>query len=208
MADPKTIMHSKVLVVEGLDAQMFCVWALDAYKLDDIEVWNFGGITQLTEYMQAFKLRTGFNLVKTIGVIRDAENDKLGAERSIKKSFKDSGFIVPQNMLEWQVGGSIKTGYMILPGKDDLYDENGKGALEHLCLGSINDDCLLECVNEFTGLVKGKSISLPCEHKTKLNSYLAITQYVGMKVGEAAKAGAWDWQSPAMEVFHEFLQSM
>lgn len=208
MSKPKSIMHPKVLLVEGMDAKMFCIWALQAYKLEDIEVHDFGGITNLNGYMQTIKNLTGFDMVHTLGVIRDSEMDSEGAVRSIKRAFRDADLKVPSAALQWASDSEIKTGFMLLPGDDSLCDEVGKGALEHLCLGAISNKALLECVDEFTDIVKTRDIPLSHEHKTRLHSYLAITPYVGMKIGEAAKAGAWDWEHVALRDFRTFLESM
>ena len=44
-------------------------------------------------------------------------------------------------------------------------------------------------------------------HKSKLHAYLAIkNKYVDMKIGEAAKAGAWDWNSIYMSKYKDLMK--
>ena len=46
-------------------------------------------------------------------------------------------------------------------------------------------------------------------HKNRLHSYLSATnEYVGLKIGEATNAGAWDWNHEMMQNFKDLLLSM
>ncbi|MDD2366900.1 MAG: hypothetical protein PHN84_12110 [Desulfuromonadaceae bacterium] len=47
MAPRKEIIKAKLLVVEGADALHFFISALDAYNVDDVQVIDFGGVTNL-----------------------------------------------------------------------------------------------------------------------------------------------------------------
>ena len=52
--------------------------------------------------------------------------------------------------------------------------------------------------NEFTRL-----------HKTKLHSYLAgKNDFVGLKIGEASKAGAWDWDHNSLYKVKAIITTM
>ena len=45
--------------------------------------------------------------------------------------------------------------------------------------------------------------------KTKLHSYLAgNNDFVGLKLGEASKAGAWDWNHVRFKPFKDMLNAM
>jgi len=53
----------------------------------------------------------------------------------------------------------------------------------------------------------GQKIARP--HKTKLHSYLSgKDDFVGLKIGEASKAGAWDWDHERLKQFKDLITAM
>lgn len=95
---------------------------------------------------------------------------------------------------------------MIFPG----YDTEGNllnGTLEDLCLGTINND-LKDKSNNFVDSLHTE-YSFKCIHKTKLHNYLSINdKFVGSKIGEASKYGAWDWNHSSLIPYKTILEQM
>jgi hypothetical protein len=53
----------------------------------------------------------------------------------------------------------------------------------------------------------GNEIKRP--HKTKLHTYLSgKNDFVGLKIGEAAKAGAWNWEHLKLKPFRDIITAM
>ena len=51
--------------------------------------------------------------------------------------------------------------------------------------------------------------SYPHEFKTKLHTYFSVTdEYVSLKIGEAAKAGAFNWNSNKLLPLKNFLSEI
>lgn len=87
MADKKIeIKKAKLLLVEGIDALHFFIAALDYYEIEDIQVLDFGGITQLERYITLLKLVDNYDIVETIVVVRDAETNVTAAIDSVKNT--------------------------------------------------------------------------------------------------------------------------
>ncbi len=200
-----------LLLVEGVDAERFFINACDkkAFGTDEhIQVWDFHGITELTKCIKGLKKMKDFNSVPAIGIIRDAEDDADGAIRSIQKSLRENSLAVPENPNVF-VGDFPKICYALLPGtmSDGKYD---KGALEDLCLKTLSEsenryldkvDAYLQNINELSKLTH--------RHKSRLHAYLAAkNNFVGMKIGEAAKAGAWDWNSKVLGNIKIMMQEL
>lgn len=209
---PQKIEKEKIILAEGMDVKMFCIWAYQAYNLENIEVHDFGGISKLTNYLNILTLSPGFDKVKTIVVVRDAETDAEGAIKSIQKSFKDANLPNPSSPYKFtNVNHDPKTAFAILPGEniDNNPIKYKNGTLEDLCLSIIKDSDKLPCVENFLLAANACGCDLNHIHKSKLHAYLSIqNDYVGMKIGEAAKANAWDWNHSIMDKFRKLLSDM
>lgn len=70
---PERIRQPAQLVVEGKDAYNFFGAFIENLELVDIQVQNFGGVTDLSGFLDAFVKAPGFEAVSSIGIVRDAE---------------------------------------------------------------------------------------------------------------------------------------
>lgn len=104
-------------------------------------------------------------------------------------------------------------------------DGTSDGALEDLCLRSIEVD-LIGCVNEYVECVNtaGPKIASNRLAKVKVFSYFATgpvrkfpaagasasyrRRSPGLRLGDAAEAGVWDWRSDAFKQVANFLQNL
>lgn len=194
-----------LLVTEGTDALKFFIQALQVYKFENIQVVNYGGIKDLTAYLKLLKNLAGFEEITKILIIRDAETDADAAERSICSSLLNSGFTAPSKAGVYE-GGLPEIAYYLFPGTrtDDRYDN---GTLEDLCMNLVDDVKELDLADAYVEKANVEITPLTHMHKSKLCAYLAIkNKYVGMKIGEAAKAGAWNWDSVYMGKYKELMK--
>ena len=194
-----------LLLTEGADAMYFLIWALQAYKFENIQVEDYGGIKDLTAYLKILKNRAGFEDITKMLIIRDAETDADAAERSICSSLLNSGFTAPNKAGEYE-GELPEIAYYLFPGTrtDDRYDN---GTLEDLCMNLVDDVKELDLADAYVEKAHVEIAPLTHMHKSKLHAYLAIkNKYVGMKIGEAAKAGAWNWDSVYMEKYKDLMK--
>jgi hypothetical protein len=125
---------------------------------------------------------------------------------SVKNSFKQANLSVPGEPFEF-VGNSPRTAFMILPGHDGPTLQ--PGTLEDLCLSIVKDRSIFNCVDAYMECLKSNGTNITRPHKTKLHSYLAgKNDFVGMKIGEAATAGAWDWGDDRLKEFKDVIVAM
>jgi hypothetical protein len=207
---PTAIEKEKIILVEGADACYFFIWACQAFDVHDIQVIDFGGIDDLGKYLRTFKELSGSEKVSTILIGRDAEKNPDGAVKSIKSALKKNGFTVPERAFAFAEGEPC-VAYMLFPGFESGL-EGGlllPGTLEDLCLFTTEGDLIHECVDLYVNCLKSKGIRITELHKTRLHAYLSGKQnFAGLKVGEASKAGAWNWNHDNLNPFRTIIKAM
>lgn len=206
------IEKPKLLIAEGVDARNFLIYACRDFGPTDFQVLDYGGVKDLRTYLQTLRLVPNFAIVESLVVVRDAEMDSDAAVASVKSSLQDADFPVPMHPFEY-AGNAPKVAFMIFPGYDEPRGLAERkllnGALEHLCIKIAKDQSAFPCVESHIECLNNKLINLTHPHKTKLHLYLSSNnKYVGQKIGEAAKAGAWDWSHEALSDFRTIIQTM
>ena len=212
------IWKQNLLLCEGRDAENFLIEYLNSDSLascpffsNDIQVMNFGGNEELPKFLEALKVLDGYDEVKSLLVIRDAERDIESAKSSVKKAFHNAALPVPEAPYRWTETGNensvaIKTGFLLFPTCDN---NPAKGTLEDLCLNILSDKyvpILDEIVDFMESLAQNEKRTFPHEFKTKLHTWFSVTDdFVSMKVGEAARAGAFNWESQKLLPLKDFL---
>lgn len=195
------------LLVEGKDAEQFFIWACEHYKFEHIQVQNFGGITELDNFLDTLKVLPNYTEIPAILIIRDAETDSNAAIHSIQTSLEKNEFIVPQRPYQF-IEGTPSVEFAILPGIEDSNGNYCAGTLEDLCMLTINENPIWNKIDNFLTSVQSEH-KLTHWHKSRLHAYLSVTnKFVGMKIGEATRAGAWNWEHQAMKKFKQAMSNI
>ncbi len=205
MSKPEPITAQKLLLTEGKDDYHFFCHACNFYReAQDVQVMNFEGNDNLPNFLSSLTIMDGFDEVNTIVIARDAETDAKAAINSIQRSMTQAEMPVPQKPFEYTQNSSVKTAFMIFPGP-----QQKNGTLEDLCLLTVENDPLLECVDDYLECVKGKGGKLPRIHKNRLHCFMAgKDDSVGLPIGLAFKAKVWPPEHPALEPFKRIIQEM
>ncbi|MEK6725696.1 MAG: DUF3226 domain-containing protein [Deltaproteobacteria bacterium] len=211
MAPPIQITEKKLILTEGRDTYYFCIWAYQAFNTTGIQVLDFGGIKDLNIYLKNLTLLSGYENIETIVIVRDAEIDSRAAVNSITSALKNANLSVPGKPCEF-AGNAPKVAYVVFPGFTEDAEGNQSlldGTLEDLCLELVKEDEIFECVNQYIQCLESKRQDVRRLHKTKLHTYLAgKNNFVGLKIGEAARVGAWDWNHVKLEPFKQVILGM
>lgn len=199
MSKPETLKEGKSqLLVEGIDAKFFCIWACVAYKFEHIQVQDFGGIKDLDNFLSLITVLPNYHKVPAILIVRDAETNSESAIQSIKSSLRKNNFCVPEEPYVY-FSGDPGIEFAILPGDMNSDRKYSSGTLENLCMLTVGNEPILEKIDEFLTTIQ-RETELTHFHKSRLHSYLAVNnKFVGMKIGEAARAGAWNWKHSALD---------
>ena len=169
-----------------------------------VEIKDFGGNENLRNFLMAFwsmpRARTAVN---SIGIIRDAESDAQAAFASAQGAVRDLGLVPPESPLQ-VTDGSPKVGILILP------PERPKGILENLCLDSVKDDPAMPCVQEYLECLQEKIPHWPSGNlkKAHVHAFLASRPEPGMKLGEGARLGYWNWNHTAFRPIERFIRDL
>lgn len=214
----ETIDCPHIILCEGIDEKKFLIYYLNNPGLKEypflsrnVQIIDFGGNEELSDKLNVLKITPGFVSAKSLLIIRDAEKKPESAVCQIQRSLKKACLPVPSGPGEWESRDSnLKTGFLLFPSCDKTVKE---GTLEDLCLSILNQpdstDMLSEIQTFLEQLKKGFGRKFPHEHKSKLHTYFSITdKFVGMKIGEAAKAQAFDWNSENLNFLKSFLADM
>ena len=205
-----------LILCEGLDEWKFLVSYLNNAALSSwpelsriVQVENFGGNEQLSTKINLWSKAPGFENIKSLVVIRDAETNAAAAVQSINSAFRNAGLPEPKRPGIIEHDASLSTGFLLFPAcSTELID----GTLEDLCL-SILEESEPQILHEISLFMNGLSNdglrTFPHEFKSKLHTYFSVTDdYVSFKIGEAADAGAFDWTSEKLQPLRDFLISM
>lgn len=200
---PEAIKSNKVILVEGLDAKLFFMYTLKhTGKEGHAQVFDYGGITQLTNFLLNFKKIDGFEKITSILVVRDAECSASSAIQSINTSLKASQLLTKDlNPFQWH-NSTPKIACMLFPGIDDSGNIIQSGTLEDLCIKLIKDQSTLNTIDSYIEDFEEKHFSFSRKHKNRLHSAISLTNdFVGMKLGEATNAMYFDLTSKAFLPF-------
>lgn len=193
---PEKISHGKLLLVEGeTPAHFFEALAKHVGLEKEIEIRSFGGVNNFQSVLSAMVLSHGFSsVVKSLGIIRDAETNAVAAKQSIEDS-----------IVKAKLPTQIKRSIYILP------DNARPGMIETLCLESIAHQPHFPCVDEFIEKAQGLGAQFPpglAIEKCRLQVYMAAHPDPQLHPGIAASRGFWPFADPKFFALADFLKSL
>ncbi len=201
------VTQPNVLLVEGKNDAILFHELVGHLQLGQIQIVESVGKDNFSKTLSRIAKNTNdFRLqrVKSIGVIGDADEDARIARRDICQALYSVGLSGDAEEL-YVVPGKPEARILILPGNDD------PGALESVCLESVQDDIQMPCVEEFSACVESKweTSSVSKFDKMKAHAFLA-TRYDNpeLRLGEAAEERIWPFDHEAFEEVRDFLQRL
>jgi hypothetical protein len=202
----KEIQKPHLILCEGVDSTYYIIellktWERTNPEFETFQALDFGGVEDLKTYLEALRLRPKYETVKSVTIIRDAEQDAQAAAMSVVNSLRSTGFYYASKANTVSEGGFPKTGFVLFP----ACNENSEnGTLEDLCLSTLSQKNADEVLGVVASAVKNFKFKRP--HKNYLHAYFSLTdEYVGLKIGEAAKALAFNFESSKIASLKRFL---
>lgn len=216
MLELSPIDKSRQLFVEGRGAEEFFMALLRNMDLaEEVQIQNFGGINELPGFLQeyqdlirAIRIAAGpqgalVPEIASIGIIRDAEEKRpIDAFGSVCRALKGIDLAPPSQIAKFE-GDKLRIGVLILP------DTITNGMLEDLCLRSVADDPVMQCIDEYFECVEKQVGSLPKNMpKAKVQAFLASRPKYIAHLGLAAQKNYWPWKHPAFDHVKQFLREL
>ena len=197
---PSPITREKLLVVEEPDARRFFIAALSHLGMSNaVQVHNAGGHGQWSASIRTLLITPGFEMVRSLALIRDAEGSARSAFQATRGILRQAGLVVPTKP-NTQAPGTPNVWVFILP------DCASRGMLETLCLAAVAGDPVMHCVERFMDCVRQHASAPPRnEDKARLHAFLASRTRPDLRLAEAAEKGHWPWDAPAFEALMHFL---
>lgn len=195
------IISGNLLLVEGKDEDYVFQEYLSHLNLGDIQIEMVGGKNNFAAKFPALVKSTGFNKVKTIGFIRDADDSPTGAFQSISDLLTREGYNPPSHKGSVSTSGEVNIGVYILPNNLD------QGCLEDLLLETIKNKSEYECIEQWHNCIKDKE-NKPNQNqvsKAKTQVFLASQKKIAPSIGIGAKKGYWDFSSSQFDSLEHFL---
>lgn len=201
MPSEKDINKPKQLIVEGKDDEWLVGALLKRLNITDVQIHDLEGVSNLRPLLRALVLSPGFqDDVYALGILRDADNSSANQLRSVKDALRAVNLPVPTRSLQ-VAGGNPKTLILIVP------HEEQTGAIEDVCMASVEADVTYGCVEEYMECVQEK-VDISPNHlaKAKVQTFLAARSRPGLRLGEAAEADYWDFNHSSFDPLKELLQ--
>ena len=220
MADPNNqnqeettrFTEPRLLIVEGTDEREF----FDAFirrmgrefpNIINIQILPGGGKDKQQTLINAIRITPGFNdttnRVASIGIVRDADENPTSAFESVHNALQRARLPAPGRPL-LPAGGTPQVVVMIMPG------QGSTGALEDLCLSSVDKDPAIECIKTYFSCLEEK---LPeneqpkNKSKAKVQAFLSSRREILRDLGTAAQKNYWgNWDHEVFSEIRQFLQ--
>lgn len=199
------IRAERLLLVEGKD-EVNLFNALKGRVLaaaPEIQVIDAGGRDRLPGSLKAIRVAARARpALRSIGVIRDADDDAGNAFRSVCGNLQNAGYSPPAAHGEFS-DAVPSIGVFIVP------DGNHPGAMETLCRRSVEGTDAAKCVNEYIEcLDRHDAMCSRNPDKSFAHAWLAAMRDPVARVGEGALSGAWNFDSPAFAALSRFLRDL
>ena len=202
MPKAKEIKSAIQLLVEGNDSRNFFEAFVEHLSLENIQIQNFGGVSELGGFLRALVNAPGFQTVQSLGIVRDAETSAGGAFQSVQSSLERAELPMPDSPAE-RTNTSPAVTVLILPG------DNRQGMLETLLCESFADDPVEECIDDFFKCVESlPDVSIERSDKARAHAYLTTRPNPHLSVGVAAKNDYWDLDHSVFNTVRDFLQTI
>jgi hypothetical protein len=185
---PLEIKSEKLLVVEGIDEKNFFSCLLGQMEIDDFDVIDVGGVDQFKVKFPALRRATGFSELKSMAIVRDAENDATSAFLSIRNILKKEGLTPPDKPNQFSED-IPRIGVFIMPG------DCNQGMIEDLCLRTVKNHPALKCADAFIECISSLDMRPKNISKSKAQVFLAVMPEIVCRVGLGAAKGYWDFNS-------------
>ncbi|UQW96624.1 hypothetical protein M2M59_11695 [Rummeliibacillus sp. G93] len=202
------ILKPKLLLVEGNDEVIFFKELIKRNELlvrkeNEIQIVSLGGVEKFKTQLAALKNRTGFENVKSMAVIRDADSSKESAFQSISKILTNNGFSSPSEQLKYS-NDNVRVGIFIMPGSEE------GTMLEDLCLRTNSDHPLMDKIDFYIdSLSKLEGFEMPRNiSKTKTLIFLASMPKIVNNLGLGAQRGYWNLNHACLNPLINFINEL
>ena len=194
-----TITRQRIVLVEGTDEAICWEALLSFFGRDDIQVLPYQGKSNLANYLPALRNQSQFEQVEWLAICQDADLDPVAAFQRIQGALNRLELPVPAR--SWTTTPGIpEVVAMVMP------DGIRLGDWETLVWGAIADQTVAPCVDEYLECLDRVEPGTPrLPSKARTYAYLAVQHPPGKRLGEAMRAGFFDFGHSAFRPILDLL---
>jgi len=213
-----------LIVCEGKDDKEFLTSFLKSYKPESvakIQIIYAKGESNIPIFLKTLHGLPNFAMLRSLAIIRDADDNPSGASQSIRSALGKAGFAVPDGPCLVASGNGInattkhiKVAYALFP-KFNQVGANASGAIENLCMEILDfsQNTELEKISSIAQdalkAVEGCGIVLNHRNKNELYTYFSLTnEFVGKHIRYVADGKAFDFTAKALDPLKKLMQEM
>ena len=204
-----TIESPRLLLVEGTDDRLFFQRILERRRQEGTQVLEYDGKDNLGNFLVntlAPRL-VSTDVVRVIGVTRDADDDFARAFQSLGDSLQRTELPVPSAPLTFAdgtlFGSPIRVVTHIMP------DNASPGDVDTLCLNAVSQLPAMPCVDRYFSCLRDIDHLPRQESKARLRAFLSANpDNPSLLIGQAIAAGVIPWNSPAFNGIHQLLDML
>ena len=201
------IRTAKQVLVEGTDEIRLFTALANHLELNDVEFKDYGGKSQLKSYLETFVKLPNFNIVRSLAIVMDADFIVGSAKDTIGNALSSVQLHIPSEPLSSVTGPQRNpaVSYLVLPHWKE------EGMLEDVCLETVKSVPTMECVDQFIDCVGKSQTGWPkqnIEAKAKVHAYLSAQDRPGLRLGEAAEKGLWNFDADAFQPLRELVTGL
>ena len=197
------IKKDRLLLVEGNDDQNFFQKFMQEIMLDNIQIIPMGGKGSFrTPNFKSVMLAPGFREVKSLGIVRDADDNADNVFRGICTVLEECGLAKPTQPMKI-TNTNLKVGILILPPNAE------KGEIEDFCLASLKEYSEMGCIDNYFKCLQKKLLpdKFPKKlSKAKIQAFLASREESVPHLGIAAQRGYFPLGHDVFEGIKNFLK--
>ena len=204
----RDIEGKALLLVEGADEVRFFRAFLGRLEIDHVQIASVSGKDNFAPFLKNTLVNSpNYPLLERLTLVRDADESAQSAFQSLQSALLGAALPVPSEPFLTWADGQPSVSVAILP------DGGSSGCLEDLCLQSLrhnaNGDTVMACVDQYLSCRSEPPVVGSGRYsKSRLHTFLAVGERPGLRLGEAADAGIWDWESPVLQPLADFLRGL
>lgn len=202
------VESDSLLLVEGQDDARFFDAFLRWLNVSNIQIASVNGKGNFASFLKnVLTTAPNYSRLQRLALVSDGDSNPTGSFRSLRSALVNAGLPAPFEPFKTWTAGQISASVAVLP------DGLSTGNLEDLCLRSLESgsesQSAMSCVDQYLNC-RGESPDLDsgAYSKARLYAYLAVGSRPGLRLGEAADAGVWDWDSIALRPMADFLRRL
>lgn len=203
---PQAIKRPVAIAVEGDDYFYSLLPVLDGPpEFDVVQLWDFSAQesgSSAERWLTLFKSLRGFDGVRAIGLIRDAEDNAVERHTEMQRALRNNALGVPPRPRD-VLAGHPATGFLIMP------HGAAAGCIENSFLDAAVADAPMNCAQDFLRCVDREERNDNWRAKVLVHALITASDKPSSTLGQSVMQGKlWHLSHPSLSVMVEFIRDL